>query len=660
MAGFWSNLFGRGEPIPHAAMTPNVTYVGGPGELLDELGVEGILRMSVAKLWRSQPHLRTVVSFRARNVAHLGIHAFERSGEDRRRDRTSPLAQALSRPNPDQTLYDLIFSLVGDLDLYDRAYWLVAPDVDAPSGWVIRRLPPSWVSVSKKNAFSVTEYLVSSGDGGESVRVPADQILAFAGYHPTSPLAVSPAVESLRATLAEQVEAAKYRGQVWKRGGRVSAVLQRPKDAPGWSDAAREAFREDWYAKYTGNGPKAGGTPILEDGMTLQRVDFNAQEQQFVEAAKLALTTVASVYHVNPAMVGVLDNANFSNMREFRRMLYSDSLGPTLAQIEGRLNAFLLPMLGADPARQYVEFNVAEKLQGSFEEQAQVMQTMVGAPIMTRNEGRGKFNLPAVDGGDELVTPLNVLVGGQASPTDSGSQNRGEASAPAARKTAVAALKARVTDRQAEKVAEVLQAFFRRQGKSVLSAIGAGGEWWDAKRWDEELSDDLYRVAVTLSETLGKAEAEALGFEAGDYDPAVTLEFLRAASERHAKNINLTTKGQLDAAVADDEADPADVFAKAEDSRATGVAAGVSVFLAGFATREAAQQISRAYVMDASKTWVTGTNPRPTHAAMDGETVAIDENFSNGLPWPGAANGIPDETAGCNCSMTITLTPKEG
>ncbi|WP_241353697.1 hypothetical protein, partial [Escherichia coli] len=37
---------------------------------------------------------------------------------------------------------------------------------------------------------------------------------------------------------------------------------------------------------------------------------------------------------------------------------------------------------------------------------------------------RAMRNLPAVEGGDELVVPMNVLTGGQASTTDSGTQNQ--------------------------------------------------------------------------------------------------------------------------------------------------------------------------------------------------------------------------------------------
>lgn len=645
--GFWSDILRREQPV--AYFTPNVTHLGA-----DELQAMVLGGLTPAQMWATQPHLRTVVSFLARNIAQLGLHTFERVGEDRKRDRDSAFAKTMRRPNPDQTAFDLVFALVGDLSLYDRAYWALIPDVDGPSGWMIRRLPPTWVTPVARDAFGAKSYTVLNPQG-ESVEVSADNIIAFNGYHPTNPRKGSPTVEALKETLSEQIEASKYRNQVWKRGGRVSSVLQRPKDAPPWSDAAREAFREDWYSKYTGNGSKAGGTPILEDGMTLNRVDFTAAEQQFVEAAKLSFSTVAAAFHVNPTMVGVLDNANYSNVREFRRMLYGDTLGPLIAQIEDRVNTFLLPRMGMDNATYYAEFNIAEKLQGSFEEQAAVMQTLVGAPLMTRNEGRAKFNLTAIDGGDQLVTPLNVLIGGQASPTDSGSQNLEPKSTALPSAKAAGALQKAATDAQRDKVAEVLASFFARQGKSVLSALGAGQDWWDAKRWDGELADDLLSVTHTLADLLGKAEAERLGFSDG-YNADQTVNFLRSVAERRAKAINETTKAQLDEQIAAADGDPAHVFEVAKESRASGVGSLLATAVAGFAVREAAQQIAQREGVTPTKTWVVNSkNPRSSHRGMSGQTVPIDEPFSNGMQFPGDY-GDADEVAGCRCSITTSIT----
>ena len=640
--GFWDFLR---SPVPSAWFTPRVTYIGAPG--YEEPLVGTPEQFTVAQLWATQPHLRTVVTFRARNVAQLGMHVFERVSEtDRRRDRSSPLAMALQRPDDSMTSYDLIFALVGDLDLYDRAYWLLVDDEFGRPR--LRRIPPAWVTPVFADLYTVKKYRITRGDSGQSVEVPADQVLPFTGYAPASTIGASPTIEALKDTLREQVEAASYRAQVWKRGGRVSAVIQRPKDAPQWSDTARESFREDWYAKFTGRGPRAGGTPILEDGMTLQRVDFTAQEQQFVDVAKLALATVASAYHVNPTMIGLLDNANYSNVREFRRMLYGDTLGPLLAQIEARVNTFLLPMLGMDPAVHYVEFNLAEKLQGSFEEQAAVMSTMVGRPIMTADEARSRFNLPAMGGdAEQLVTPLNVLVGGQVSPRDTGSQN--VTTGDRIDEPKMRAVKARAPRTHEERYTDLLADFFARQSRIVQSRIGAGREWWDADRWDGELKADLLRMYVNSSEDAAHAALATAGLDRYDVDR--TLRFLAEAARRSAEGINETTRTQVAAALDDDASGVGRVFETAQSQRAPEIAATVVTFASGFGAHEAARQNSAT----ATKTWrTTSSNPRSSHAAMDGETVGVDEAFSNGLMWPGGV-GDPDEVAGCRCELDINF-----
>ena len=56
------------------------------------------------------------------------------------------------------------------------------------------------------------------------------------------------------------------------------------------------------------------------------------------------------------------------------------------------------------------------------------------------------------------------------------------------------------------------------------------------------------------------------------------------------------------------------------------------------------------------KTWiVTSGNPRASHAAMDGETVGIDEQFSNGADWPGDSTLDADETCGCTCEVEVSI-----
>lgn len=601
-----------------------------------------------ATIWRTQPHVRTVVGFLARNIAQIGLHAFERTSDtDRRRLTDHPLSVLIAKPNARTTRYRLIDSLVNDLGIYDVACWAKAK-VDGNTAGLLR-LPPQQIEPLGES-WAWPEGVKFKGNKG-SIDLPADQIVLFRGYNPVDARwGVSP-METLRRVLAEEYQATLYREQLWRNGARFPGYIKRPKGAGDWSKEARERFRNDWRGLYTGTGPGAGGTPILEDDMEFIAGGITPAQAQYLETRKLTREEVAAAFHIPLPMVGILDHATFSNIKEQHQNLYQDTLGPWLEMIQQEIGLQLIPDFD-DSGKIYVEFNLAEKMKGSFEEQASSLQTSVGAPWLTRNEARARMNLPQVEDGDALVTPLNVLVGGQASPTNSAPKAAPTIRDAAEREIAKAsrALAKAATVPQRDKIAEVLRGFFDRQGKAVLSRIGAGEDWWDAKRWDDELTEDLMKVSHALAAILGAKEAERLGFD-GAYDPDMTVNFLRKVAADRAAGINATTKTALDEKVATD-GDPADVFDAATGDRALAAAASIGTFVAAFASVEAAKQIAKSEGVAPTKTWMTGPNPRASHAALDGETVDIDQPFSNGMQWPGQGDA---DDAGCNCDVQINL-----
>lgn len=625
-------------------------------------------KASVDTIWRSQPNVRKVVDFVARNVASIPLHTFERvSDTDRRRLTEHPLADVIAHPQPRIAPFRFWHSVLSDGLLYDR--WAVLKQPTPAGGLTLVQIP-SWrlrLATDALRRVSGAWYWVGDierpqdGDRDGWRPLDLDMLIFDHGYAPTT-AGLSP-METLADVLAETEQAVKYRRQVWANGARVPAWIERPPPPPhataDWSPEARERFKKGFRAAYTGDGTQAGGVPLLEDGMKLHESKaFSPVDTQDLEGRRLSSIEVASAFHIAPELVGAREGT-YSNVDAFRQMLYRDSLGPYITAWEGTLNAQLVPDL-AGSRRLYVEANVDSKLRGSFQEQAQVMQSATGAPWLTRNEARALQNRPPIDGGDELVVPLNVLVGGQASPRDSGSQNLnarsggGQSKAERPRQ-----LKARAPEGYQKRVQGVLADFFARQKASVLPKLGAkaDAEWWDGERWNAELSDDLYRLAVMVSEEVGKTTLDALGVSPDEYDTERTLAFLRAVSERVAGQINTTTFSAIADAL--EEADePVEavthVFEVAETSRADEAGLTAVTTFSAFATAEAARQVSGG---QATKTWITTSgNPRSSHAAMDGETVGIDENFSNGAAWPGDAMNLDvDDIAGCQCDLTINL-----
>lgn len=630
--------------------------------------------LSARQLYATQENLYAVVSFLADSVAQLPLKVYKREGENnRQRDRDSVAAKLLWRPNADQTSFEMIQSLTTELLLMGCATLWLLPDPDSDSGYQLRIIPREWIANTTRQTNYAPDVLKIHTGNGSFIEVPRKEFVQFRMYSPGNPGGYQSPIAALRQTLTEQIQADKFRSTVWRSSGRFNAYITRPKDVAPWDDDTKRkwltAFREGWGSE----GENSGKMPLLEDGMEIKPYQFNAKEAQYAETKQLSREDVAAAYHVNPSLIWHTSTQTYASAKDNARALYADCLGPWLQMIQQRINSFLLPMVGADPDT-YVEFDLTEKLKGSFEERASILQASVGGPWLTRNEARADNNLPPIDGGDDLIVPLNVVSGGQASPQDTHmdpqepmtiEENCGcveckkiDLTKLKEHRTEVR-IKARSTDEEEKDMAEILKKFWKRQANSVLPKIGAGSsEWWDEDRWNDELTEDIIPLVNKISDAHGKETAEVIGFE---FDTERTRKYLAALASGRAYAINVATKRKLEEAIEadeDEELTPSHVFKLREDRDSITFGRSIAIGVAGWAaTHEAPQQAAdRGIQKTVEKQWVTGDNPRPEHAMMNGERVPIDEPFSNGCEWPGDESGDPDTTCGCNCSTEVVIT----
>ena len=639
-----------------------------------------VLNMKAKELYQTQDNLQAVVNFLANSIAQLPLKVYVREGEsERRRDRDSIASQLLWRPNADQTSFEFFRALMVEYFVCGSVYVWLLPDADAQSGYQLRIVPTEWIQYSRQGSFAPDTIRLCVKNGGTAVDVPKDEFIQFRTYSVGSPAGYLSPISALRQTLSEQVEAGRFRRQLWKSSGRLNAQIIRPKDVAPWSDEQKKkfatAFREAWGA----GGSKAGSIPILEDGMEIKPFATSFREQQYAESVVLTREAVAAAYGVNPSLIWHSNTQTYASSRDNARALYAECLGPVIQMLQQRINAFLLPMVGADP-RTYVEFDLTEKLKGSFEERAQIYQSACGGPYLTRDEVRAELNLsPLPDGqGKDIIVPLNVITGGQASPQDSapnpydyeGVDNQAKATftflngkgEPCGCKSCKAEEELRIKGRSDkeddEKVEAVLTAFFNRQAKSIIPKIGADkADFWDAERWDKELAEDLEPVIVEISDKHGEETAKKLG---SAYVTEKTRKYLKKASEARAKKINEGTLKAIEKDLDTDEPETSKVFETRKNTSGA-LALACAGAIASFATQEACHQA----ISDGApsvvgkiveKEWITGVNARPSHAAMNGERVPLDADFSNGQHWPGEDIGDPDESCGCNCTTEVVIS----
>lgn len=438
------------------------------------LNLYGGAQHTYAAIYRTQPNVRTVVDFLARNIAQLGLKVYRRQSEtDRLPLPNHELAGLITRPNPVTTRYRLFETLVQDLGIYFNAYLLKVRS--QPMGLV--RLPPGQMTV--QGTVMPTAFVWTAPNGVMKVFDPSE-IVYFSGSsgfrQDGGVMGLSP-LETLRRVLAEEASAGAYRQSMWGNAARMEGVIEQSKDGPPWTQTQQDEFRERWQ-EFSSGGAKVGMTAVLPRGMVYKPISFSSKDSEFVAARKLTREECAAAYHVPLPMVGILEHATFSNIKEQHKNLYQDCLGPWLVMIEEEFERQVL-IECADQTDVYTEFNIAEKLKGSFEEQANSLHTLVGRPIMTANEGRARLNLPRITD-DPSADELAAQQGG---PAAAGQPNDGAAPADTAPGSAAA-----------DAIAPVLQAVRARQ-HARLNKLPAGDRalafYTDLDRWQRELTEDL-------------------------------------------------------------------------------------------------------------------------------------------------------------------------
>lgn len=189
---------------------------------------------------------------------------------------------------------------------------------------------------------------------------------------------------------------------------------------PGMLDEeAASRLRESWERMFS--GPRnAGRVAVLEEGMTVEKVQLTAEDLQFLDTRKLQRNEIAAIFGVPPHLIGDLERATFSNIEQQSIEFVQNCIQPWCIGLEQALAMRVLSP--AQRSQLEVKFNLAGIVRGDIESRYRAYMTGRQGGWLSVNDIRRLEDLnPIGTAGDVYLEPLNMQPAGTRT-TDGGPQ----------------------------------------------------------------------------------------------------------------------------------------------------------------------------------------------------------------------------------------------
>lgn len=405
----------RSRSWPLAGLQSSRTYSSEWSGISLLEGADGDTRLATfAMIYKTNPWVWACCQRIAGGVATVPLKVYELLADGQRKHIRGDLPGGAGRPTGGQQLDNLLTlpapqtsqsRLVKRMELnkliYGNGMWSI--EKTGPSVTGLYHVPWRRVAVVEGDQLPVIAYEIK-GMYGKRILGPEEVVHFIGGDDLEAPVGVSP-LSSLRATLTLFDAIARHLIGFYGNRATPSGILSLDK-LP--NDKELQKIRETIRSLYS--GPENAGRVLVTSGK-FQAVAEDTGTPALIDLIRESRVEVCAAYGIAPPLVGILDRAIKSNVKELRSQFYRDVIGPEAESIEDELGAQLLPQ---QPSWKYhfVEFDLPSRLRPEPDEEAIMLDKL--KTTMSLRERRRKLNLPdlGIEGEDlPEQSPGAVLFG---------------------------------------------------------------------------------------------------------------------------------------------------------------------------------------------------------------------------------------------------------
>lgn len=346
------------------------------------IGSRGISRSATYRaIYLTNPWVYAAVNKLARDQARLPIHVYELAEKGRRKRvrgdlPTTPgsrrageqLDILMRRPDPSLSRFAYWHGTVIDRLVYGDALSQKQRD----SGTVTALVRKRWrdvVHVEQREG-KVLYYELSAGGiiGGRPERLVPDDVVHFGKGLDSEDLVSPSPLEACRYTIALYDGVIRHLVAFFENQMRPSGHIKVDKLTTEIAKRIQQMITEVHAS------PENAGKILVTSG-DWQSVSESLEHSSVIELIRKSAEEVAGVYHIPPPVIGILEDAIKSNVKELREQYVREGLGPRANETEDDLMAQLVAPAPSWKGL-FLEALLAEQLRPDLEARAMIYQRL--------------------------------------------------------------------------------------------------------------------------------------------------------------------------------------------------------------------------------------------------------------------------------------------
>ncbi len=243
-------------------------------------------------------------------------------------------------------------------------------------------------------------------DRGKMEEMPEEKVFHLRGFGVGGDVGLSP-VGFARQTFGAALAADEVAAAMFGSGLHLSGFVEQATASKALTPDQINDLVEIW-GRWAGSR-NAGRIMPLQPGMTFKPLDMNPEDAQLLQTRAFHVEEICRWFRVPPFMVGHTEKSTSWGTGLEQQMIgfLTFSLAPYLKRIEQAVKKQLMPV--ADRRRFYAEFNLEGLLRADSAGRAALYSAFGQNGVMTREEMRGKENLPPEPSAGFLTVQSNLV-----------------------------------------------------------------------------------------------------------------------------------------------------------------------------------------------------------------------------------------------------------